>query len=162
MNDDVYLAVGRALLDFARLEFMAHRVAWTGLDPLNQEIGRAQTALLQLGPVLSIIDRLAKDGAYGQFVPGGDERARAFTRSCRALARERGQLAHSFVDGGRLGHLRDAFAEPVPLLGVTKPADLDRLRALPDLFFDLRDQGVALWLEVESAAQPSMHDEETR
>ena len=72
---------------------------------------------------------------------------------------------HSVVDGqaipdrtlclAPLGLGVDWIAQPLPLLAVTKPCDFDRLRALPDVFFDLRDEAVALWQEVESgAAEP--------
>lgn len=152
-NDEVYLAVGRAILDFAPLEIMAHRLAWTGLDPLDDTVGRTKTKALQLAGVLRIIETRAAKNAYGRYVVGGDERARAFVERCRELADARGVLAHSFVDGGRLGRVRNAIKKALPLLAVTKAVNLDSVLGLPDAFLDLRDQGGALWREVENAAK---------
>jgi len=153
LNDQIYLAVGRAVLDFAPLELVVHRVAWAGLDPLDDTAGRKLTGRMQLSNVFMLIEKYMSAGAYERYEPEANDRVAAFVSGCKNVAEQRGRLAHSYLHMGHLGQLREALAKRLPMAAFIKPIDLEAVRALPDEFYRLRDEGVEIAQRIEQSAR---------
>ena len=153
--ENVFEAVGHAVLDFGPLELTAHAVARLGIDPLDDSVGRSETAHLRFNWIINKIEALARQGAYEQHVSGINARITEFVNGAREVADRRNELAHSYSDANRTGNLRTAIESGLPLLASTHELDLPGVELLVDRYYKLRDIGSEICIAVRSSAGTS-------